>query len=226
MQLGEIVCRSSGQVALTNVLAKINRRQAQGPAPATGSTSDKDLDREYDIVKCLKALMNNKYGADDALAHQQVIVSLASSLISPRLTTRKLVSEVLTFLCHWAEGEGHLKVLQAMDYVKSQQGENGRFDAWMRIVEVTIDGRGKMGSLVGASEEVRSGGIGMENLLMGMLWPRCFVEHDHRRAREGPATAMPYSSSIHIMWHQADLDQNGGLPVRDHRQTDRAIQGE
>ena len=31
---------------------------------------------------------------------------------------------------------------------------------------VTIDGRGKMGSLVGASEEVRSGGIGMENLLM------------------------------------------------------------
>ncbi|KAL8980729.1 MAG: hypothetical protein Q9177_005796, partial [Variospora cf. flavescens] len=157
---------AQGQVALTNVLAKINRKQKQGPAPASGTTSDKDLDREYDIVKCLKALMNNKYGADDALVHQQVIVSLATSLISPRLTTRKLVSEVLTFLCHWAEGEGHLKVLQAMDYVKAQQGENGRFDAWMRIVEVTIDGRGKMGSLVGASEEVRSGGIGMENLLM------------------------------------------------------------
>ncbi|TVY50929.1 Cytokinesis protein sepA [Lachnellula cervina] len=52
-----------GQVALTNVLGKINRRQAQGPAPADGSTSEKDLDREYDIVKCLKALMNNKYGA-------------------------------------------------------------------------------------------------------------------------------------------------------------------
>jgi len=110
--------------------------------------------------------MNNKYGADDALTHQQVIVALATSLISPRLTTRKLVSEVLTFLCHWAEGEGHRKVLEAMDLVKAQQGENGRFDAWMRIVEVTIDGRGKMGSLVGASEEVRSGGIGMENLLM------------------------------------------------------------
>ena len=110
--------------------------------------------------------MNNLYGADDALAHQPVIVALASSLISPRLTTRKLVSEVLTFLCHWAAGQGHLKVLQAMDFVKSQQGENGRFDAWMRIVEVTVDGRGKMGSLVGASEEVRSGGIGMENLLM------------------------------------------------------------
>lgn len=155
-----------GQVALTNVLNKINRRQGQGPAPAEGSTNEKDLDREYDIVKCLKALMNNKFGADDALAHQQVIVALSASLISPRLTTRKLVSEVLTFLCHWADGQGHLKVIQAMDYVKTQQGENGRFDAWMRVVEVTVDGRGKMGSLVGASEEVRSGGIGMENLLM------------------------------------------------------------
>ena len=155
-----------GQVALTNVLGKINRRQAQGPSPVEGSTSEKDLDREYDIVKCLKALMNNKFGADDALAHQQVIVALTTSLISPRLTTRKLVSEVLTFLCHWADGQGHLKVIQAMDHVKNQHGENGRFDAWMRVVEVTIDGRGKMGSLVGASEELRSGGIGMENLLM------------------------------------------------------------
>jgi cytokinesis protein len=155
-----------GQVALTNVLGKLNRKQAQGPSPVEGSTSDKDLDREYDLVKCLKALMNNKFGADDALAHQQVIVALATSLISPRLTTRKLVSEVLTFLCHWADGQGHLKVIQAMDYVKNQHGENGRFDAWMRVVEVTVDGRGKMGSLVGASEEVRSGGIGMENLLM------------------------------------------------------------
>src|SRR3954452_23981758 len=111
-------------------------------------------------------MLNNKYESTDAIAHKQVIVSLATSLISPRLTTRKLVSEVLTFLCHWADGQGHLKVLQAMDHVKSQTGENGRFDAWMRIVEVTIDGRGKMGSLVGASEELRSGGIGMENLLM------------------------------------------------------------
>lgn len=158
-----------GQVALTNVLLKINRRQAAGPAAPDGSGHKgdaKSLDREYDIVKCLKALMNNKFGADDALAHQQVIVALATSLISPRLSTRKLVSEVLTFLCHWGDGEGHVKVIQAMDNVKTQNNENGRFDAWMRLVEVTVDGRGKMGSLVGASDEVRSGGVGMENLLM------------------------------------------------------------
>ncbi|KAK4550848.1 hypothetical protein LTR36_000428 [Oleoguttula mirabilis] len=157
---------AQGQVALTNSLAKINKRQQSGPAPASGNTSERDLDREYDIVKCLKALMNNKYGADNALQHDTIIMALCGSLTSPRLNTRKLVSELLTFLCHWANGHGHLKVLQALDHLKAQQGENGRFDAWMRIVEVTIDGRGKMGSLVGASDEVRSGGIGMENLLM------------------------------------------------------------
>ncbi|KAI5283384.1 hypothetical protein KEM54_002169, partial [Ascosphaera aggregata] len=157
---------AQGQVALTSVLLKINRRQVSGPMNPGPNSADKDLDREYDIAKCLKALMNNKYGADDALAHQQVIVSLASSLISPRLTTRKMISEILTFLCHWGDGQGHKKVLQAMDHVKNIQAETGRFDAWIRIVEVTIDGRGKMGSLVGASEEFRSGGIGMENLLM------------------------------------------------------------
>lgn len=157
---------AQGQVALANLLAKINKRQQSGPAPSGGSNTDRDLEREYDIVKCLKSLMNNKYGADNALQHDKIIMALAGSLISPRLNTRKLVSEVLTFLCHWADGQGHLKVLQALDFLKAQQGENGRFDAWMRIVEVTIDGRGKMGSLVGASDEVRSGGIGMENLLM------------------------------------------------------------
>ncbi|KXJ93271.1 hypothetical protein Micbo1qcDRAFT_194502 [Microdochium bolleyi] len=163
-----------GQVALTNVLLKINRKTAVGPAaPALPKDSEKMLDKEYDIIKCLKALLNNKYGADDALAHQQVVVALATSLISPRLTTRRLVSDVLTFLCHWKSSDpskdvedGHLKVIQAMDQVRAHQNENGRFDAWMRLVEVTVDGRGKMGSLVGASEEVRSGGVGMENLLM------------------------------------------------------------
>ena len=158
---------AQGQVALANLLGKINKRQQSGPAPlGNNANHERDLDREYDIVKCLKSLMNNKYGADNALQHDKIIMALAASLISPRLNTRKLVSEVLTFLCHWADGQGHLKVLQALDYLKAQQGENGRFDAWMRIVEVTVDGRGKMGSLVGASDEVRSGGIGMENLLM------------------------------------------------------------
>ncbi|CAO2648297.1 Nn.00g075640.m01.CDS01 [Neocucurbitaria sp. VM-36] len=160
---------AQGQIALTNVLAKINRRKGQGPAPPPSVMAQKaenDVEREYEIIKCLKALMNNKYGADNALYHPSIIQALCSSLVSARLNTRKLVSDVLTFLCHWGEGSGHEKVLQALDNLKAQYGESSRFDAWMRMVEVTVDGRGKMGSMVGASDEVRSGGIGVENLLM------------------------------------------------------------
>jgi cytokinesis protein len=157
---------AQGQIALTNVLGKINRRAGQRGSTAGPPNQEKDWDREYDIIKCLKALMNNKYGADNALQHLQIVNALAGSLISPRLNTRKLVSEVLTFLCHWADGQGHRRVIQSLDNLKTQNSENGRFDAWMRWIEITIDGRGKMGSLVGASTEVRSGGIGVENMLM------------------------------------------------------------
>jgi cytokinesis protein len=160
---------AQGQIALTNVLSKINRRKGTGPAPPPSVLAQKaenDVEREYEIIKCLKALMNNKYGADNALNHPSIVQALCGSLTASRLNTRKLVSDVLTFLCHWGEGTGHEKVLQALDNLKAQYGESSRFDAWMRIVEVTVDGRGKMGSMVGASDEVRSGGIGVENLLM------------------------------------------------------------
>lgn len=110
--------------------------------------------------------MNSMYGAEDAFKHPHCVSALTASLTSPRVTTRKLVSEVLTFLCHWERPIGHTSVIAALDQLKTYQGEHGRFDSWLRIVEVTIDGRGKLGSLVGASEEVRSGGIGMESLLM------------------------------------------------------------
>jgi cytokinesis protein len=157
---------AQGQIALTNVLGKINRRTGQRGSSVGPPNQEKDWDREYDIIKCLKALMNNKYGADNALQHLQIVNALAGSLISPRLNTRRLVSEVLTFLCHWADGQGHKRVIQALDNLKTQNSENGRFDAWMRWIEITIDGRGKMGSLVGASNEIRSGGLGVENMLM------------------------------------------------------------
>lgn len=34
---------------------------------------------------------------------------------------------------------------------------DGRFDAWFSVFEATIDGRGRMGSLVGMSEDLRKG---------------------------------------------------------------------
>jgi cytokinesis protein len=169
---------AQGQIALTNVLSKINRRKGTGPTPPPSVMAQKaenDVEREYEIIKCLKALMNNKYGADNALNHPSIVQALCGSLTAARLNTRKLVSDVLTFLCHWGDGVGHEKVLQALDNLKAQYSESSRFDAWLRIVEVTVDGRGKMGSMVGASDEVRSGGIGVENLLMEYVIATLFL---------------------------------------------------
>lgn len=147
---------NQGLVALSTVLSQINHHT---------TNSESTLDREYDIIKCIKALVNLKDGADHALQIAKTVPALIGSLLSPRLPTRKLLTEVLAFLAHWQD-LGHQQVLNAFDLIKTQTGDMGRFDSWMRLVEHTLEGRGKLGSLVGASEEVRTGGIGMESMLM------------------------------------------------------------
>jgi cytokinesis protein len=85
----------------------------------------------------LKSWVDNKSDSIGAVAGQQIIVALVTWLTSMRLLTRKLISEILTFLCHWDDGHGQLEVLRALDYVNNQHGENGRFDAWIRNIETT-----------------------------------------------------------------------------------------
>ncbi|CCJ28129.1 unnamed protein product, partial [Pneumocystis jirovecii] len=158
--------KCQGQVALTNVLSHITQRV---------NKRDDDILKELEILKCLKSLLNNTYGADDAIEHQSCVNSVASSLLSPHLPSRKLAAEVLTFICHWDKPNGHSVVLLAMEHLRSYLGELGRFDAWMRVLELTVDGRGKMGSLVGASDEIRRGGIGVENILMEYALANLFL---------------------------------------------------
>jgi hypothetical protein len=40
-----------------------------------------------------------------------------------------------------------------------QAGDNNRFDAWLQVLEKTLDGRGKMGSAVGASNDLKKTGM-------------------------------------------------------------------
>src|SRR5277367_661884 len=123
------------------------------------------------------------------MEHPAAVFSLCSSIVSPHLPTRKVVAEILTFLCHWDPPNGHSAVLSGMDQLKSSLGELGRFDAWMRLLEVTIDGRGRMGSLVGASEEIRKGGMGLDSLLMEYALANLFLinalanEHEDLKIR-------------------------------------------
>jgi len=67
---------AQGQVALATVLSHINQRSNQ-------PWNDELLEREYDLVKCLKALLNFKNGADTALKNSTCFTALVHSLISP-----------------------------------------------------------------------------------------------------------------------------------------------
>ncbi|KAK9386817.1 hypothetical protein V1515DRAFT_104580 [Lipomyces mesembrius] len=149
---------AQGQLALCTAISHINMRYSRN--------AELNVELEYEYVKCLKALLNLEDAADEALRSTKCIPALIGSIVSPRLATRRLVTDILTFLAHWASPYGHTQVINAFDQLKAHLNEQGRFDAWISTVENTLNGRGKMGSLVGASEEVRAGGVGSESLLM------------------------------------------------------------
>ncbi|CAJ0634974.1 14189_t:CDS:2, partial [Entrophospora sp. SA101] len=129
---------AKGLEVLTNYLNSITRKPVK---------REVDLLMEYEIIKCLKLLLNNRV-AQEALSHPTCIYSITFSLVSSQLNTRRLVAEVLSFFCYCEIPTGHNLVLGGFDQLMQFQNEHYRFDAWMRILENTIDGRGKLGSLV------------------------------------------------------------------------------
>ncbi|KAF9115471.1 hypothetical protein BGX27_007724 [Mortierella sp. AM989] len=161
-----IFIQNRGQQILTSSLATLNHRP---------SRRDTDLAMEHEIVKCLKTLLNNRWGAQEAIKHPPCISALCFSITSPQLQTRKLVVEVLTFLCYCEVPMGHKLVLEGLDQVQEYWKESARFDAWMRILENTIDGRGRFGTMVGMSEELKKTGTLDSHLIEYVLSNVIFI---------------------------------------------------
>ncbi|KAG0317729.1 hypothetical protein BG000_004435, partial [Podila horticola] len=161
-----IFIQNRGQLILSSSLATLNHRP---------SRRDTDLAMEHEIVKCLKTLLNNRWGAQEAIKHPPCISALCFSITSPQLQTRKLVVEVLTFLCYCEVPMGHKLVLEGLDQVQEYWKESARFDAWMRILENTIDGRGRFGTMVGMSEELKKTGTLDSHLIEYVLSNVIFI---------------------------------------------------
>ncbi|KAF8212513.1 hypothetical protein K438DRAFT_1663494 [Mycena galopus ATCC 62051] len=141
----------------TSVLAQtLNHLSKKG-----GSRREFDIQLEYEVVKCLKQILNNPSATNEALTHNLIVTQMASSLNTPHLPTRKLLVDLLSFLAYWNDGEAHSLVVAALEALSSANGEGGGcYDYWFKSVELSLSGRGKMGSLVGASDEVKkTGGI-------------------------------------------------------------------
>lgn len=101
--------------------------------------------------------MNKKSGLQEAFKHARIIDNFCISLISPYIPARTQACESLTAFCFLPNGRA--MVLRGLELLKKYGPNYGRFDAWMQALEKTLDGRGKMGSAVGASEDLKQTGM-------------------------------------------------------------------
>ena len=84
------------------------------------------------------------------------MTSVASALNTPSLQTRKLILDILVFCVYWNDGQAHDQVLTALKALSEDNHEAGSaYTYWFKSFEQALVGRGRMGTMVGASEEVR-----------------------------------------------------------------------
>lgn len=88
-----------------------------------------------------------------------IVTQIASGLNTPHLPTRKLLLDILVFLVYWNEGQAHDLVLNALVTLSEDNHERGStYSYWFKSFEQALIGRGRMGTFVGASEEVKRHG--------------------------------------------------------------------
>ncbi|KAJ1658246.1 hypothetical protein IWQ61_002482 [Dispira simplex] len=149
-----------GLVLLAECLGKLNHRPHR---------RDQDNNQEWEIMRALKAILNLSWGAHEVLAYPRCVSNICHSLDSPLPQVRKLAVELLTFLCYSDFPHGHELVLQGMESFQRFRSMQYRFEPWLVALERTIDGRGRMGSMVGASQEVRQLGMVENDLIQYAL---------------------------------------------------------
>lgn len=169
-----------GDVALSSYLTKLHDQMGSHDFD---DILDDIFNKEFNTLKCLRSMMNQKLGAERAKADDSLYVNaVAGSLLSPRIATRKIAGDTLTFMIAYYSSENQAKyhhILRALDSLSNKPyyefvssstmnrktlqrkpptpNRYHRFELWLKLVEKTIDGKGTYkNSLVGASDEFRN----------------------------------------------------------------------
>lgn len=75
------------------------------------------------------------------------------------MPARRNATDLLTFMCYNIPEEAIEDSIDAgFDNLSRNAGFPGRYDYWFKSFLDTVSGRGKMGSMVGASEDLRRHG--------------------------------------------------------------------
>jgi len=180
----EFIFDFQGDVALSSYLTKVHD---QIGGQDIEDILDDIFNKEFNTLKCLRCMMNQKLGAERAKTDDSLYVNaVTGSLLSPRIATRKIAGDTLIFMIAYYSNENQAKyhkVLRALDALSTKSyyefvtpntlskkslqrkpptpNKFHRFELWLKLVEKTIDGRGTYKtSLVGASDEFKQALIG------------------------------------------------------------------
>ncbi|QLG70161.1 hypothetical protein HG535_0A01000 [Zygotorulaspora mrakii] len=188
-----IFLEHQGHIAMANVLMT----SIYKTAPNSSLNSD-TLDKENSFFKCFRVLSMLAQGLQEFSHHSIMADTVANALFSVRLATRKMATEIFVCMLESKNKARFEAVLNALDkkfkvgenlhmvqYMKNLPQHFSHFtsesmfkvvQAWMFSVEKTLEGRGKMGSLVGASDDFKSSG-GENAILEYAQWTMVFINH-------------------------------------------------
>ncbi|KAI6038969.1 hypothetical protein EDC04DRAFT_3112644 [Pisolithus marmoratus] len=141
-----------GTAVLAQALTQISRKKDNRNAT--------DIALEHEIAKCLKVIFNNNVRVREAVKSPNIVTQIISSLNSPSLSTRRTITEVILSIVHCSEDslEHVINGFKSLSESQSNGQPAGCYEYWFGSLRTAIQGRGKMGSLVGASDEIRKTG--------------------------------------------------------------------
>jgi hypothetical protein len=93
---------------------------------------DVPIELEVEVVKCIKAIVNTKMGGKEAVEHPEYIYAVVFSIVCPQWQTRKLVCEILAFVCYL---DGYEHVIRGFKLLQKYKKTLGLFDSWMYDLE-------------------------------------------------------------------------------------------
>ncbi|KAK9765284.1 hypothetical protein K7432_006513 [Basidiobolus ranarum] len=97
-----------------------------------------DLSLEYEIMKCIKSVLNTKIGAKSVLAHPKCITEITFALESPSLGVRKLTVDILAFICYLNIPTGRQYVVDAMKHIQQIRQYDYIYEVWLRHFTLDI----------------------------------------------------------------------------------------
>lgn len=131
----------NGDALISKELALFNFRSIK---------SNEAIEKEYYMCLCLKVLLSSgKWDDDEAEKPLNTsrarpskgitILNLMFSLLSPRLGTRLLITEILIYLIHYSRSNNLQDILDAFGSLQDNTGDFVRFQPWLGAFELTID---------------------------------------------------------------------------------------